>query len=361
MGNGQEINSAPATADTGAEGLSERLIFLLSDSKFGVFDIDINKRAVLIDDRWANMLGYNLDELSPMTFKKFNSLVHPEDIERAQAMLSDQFTGVTTLPYDTEVRLQHKDGSWRWIRSRGKVTKYSPDGKPLMLTGINEDITEERRRDLELHVSRQQLQAAQRIAGVGSWFLDLATDTVTWSKELYLMQGLDPHEPPPPATTHEQLFNAESWERLSAALTATRLEGTPYELELKMEREGKFFGWMLARGEAVFDSDGNIVGIQGVALDISDREATIFDISAHGIGCIISEPIVEIIAIGSRVPITVALPNGDVANGTLEIRSLNSLNGQGWRVGGITTWADVQWLADFVPKGNWKAMVQATG
>lgn len=169
MGNDQELNSVPETDDTVGEGLSERLIFLLSDSKFGIFDIDIKNRAVLIDNRWANMLGYQLDELTPMTFEKFISLVHPEDLERGQALLRDQFRGIATLPYDTEVRLQHKDGSWRWIRSRGKVTKYSSEGEPLLLTGFNEDITEERRRDLELQVSRQQLQAAQRIAGEGNW------------------------------------------------------------------------------------------------------------------------------------------------------------------------------------------------
>jgi diguanylate cyclase (GGDEF)-like protein/PAS domain S-box-containing protein len=255
------------------EGLSERLVFLLSENDFGTWDLDIKSGEVVIDERWAEMLGFTLAELMPMTFEKFASLVHLEDWERTQASVLSQIAGAEAA-YDHVFRMRHKDGTWRWIRTRGKVTKHSPEGEPLLLTGINEDITDSRHRDLELLVSRQQLQAAQRIAGVGSWFLDLGTDAVTWSEELFRMQGLDPTEPPPPASTHAQLFDAESWERLAEALDAVRNEGTPYELELRMERQGRFYGWMLVRGEAVRDDQGEIVAIQGVALDISERKRT---------------------------------------------------------------------------------------
>jgi diguanylate cyclase (GGDEF)-like protein/PAS domain S-box-containing protein len=266
-------SSARPIGNFAGEGLSERLSFLLSESDFGTWDLEIKSGDVVIDERWAQMLGYTLAELEPITFEKFASMVHPEDWEHTQASVTEQIAGAG-LPFNYVFRMQHKDGSWRWIRTRGKVTKYSPDGEPLLLTGINEDITDTRRRNLELLVSRQQLQSAQRIAGIGSWFLDLGTDAVTWSEELFLMQGLDPNEPAPPASTHAQLFDAESWERLAQALEAVRTMGTPYELELRMEREGKFYGWMLVRGEAVRDAQDEIIAIQGVALDISDRKQT---------------------------------------------------------------------------------------
>jgi diguanylate cyclase (GGDEF)-like protein/PAS domain S-box-containing protein len=273
MIDGGNPRSAHIADNPVGEGLSERLLFLLSESDFGTWDLGVRTGEVVVDQRWAEIIGYTLAELEPMTFEKFASMVHPDDWERTQASVTEQISG-SDVPFDFIFRMRHKQGSWRWIRSRGKITKSASNGDPLSLTGINEDITDARHRDLELVVSRQQLQSAQRIAGVGSWFLDLATDEVTWSEELYLMQDLDPNELPPPAATHAQLFDDESWERLSQALTAVREEGTPYELELRMERAGKFFGWMLVRGEAVRDSEGTIMGIQGVALDISDRKRT---------------------------------------------------------------------------------------
>jgi diguanylate cyclase (GGDEF)-like protein/PAS domain S-box-containing protein len=264
---------AQTVENLAGEGLTDRLAFLLSESAFGTWDLDVQNGGVVIDARWAEMLGYQLDELNPMSFEKFASMVHPEDFERTRAVVMQQIAGAQT-PLDNEFRIRHKDGSWHWIRSRGRVTRFDDAGEPLLLTGINEDITKTRHRDLELLVSRQQLEAAQRIAGVGSWYLDLATDEVVWSEELYRMQGLNPGEPPPPASTHAQLFDAESWKQLGAALALTRSDGVPYELELRMEREGKFFGWMLVRGEAVRDAAGTIVAIQGVALDITERKRT---------------------------------------------------------------------------------------
>jgi diguanylate cyclase (GGDEF)-like protein/PAS domain S-box-containing protein len=273
VGEDQGSNASQTVDHLAGEGLSERLQFLLSETSFGTWDLDIKNGGVIIDDRWASMLGYESSELQPMSFEKFASLVHPDDLERTQSLVVEQFTG-SQEPFDNTLRMQHKDGSWRFIRSRGRVTKFNEQGEPLLLTGINEDITQERQRDLELIVSRQQLESAQRIAGIGSWFLDLKTDQVLWSEELYRMQGLDPNESPPPAATHSQLFDDESWSRLTEALSLTGTEGTPYELELRMKRDGKFYGWMLARGEAVRDSFGNIVGIQGVALDITERKQT---------------------------------------------------------------------------------------
>jgi diguanylate cyclase (GGDEF)-like protein len=87
------------------------------------------------------------------------------------------------------------------------------------------------------------------------------------------MQGLEPEIEPPPASTHHQLFSPESWERLSEALAKTIAEGIPYELELEMFNNGTFRGWMLARGEAIRSPEGAIVGVLGVALDITQRKS----------------------------------------------------------------------------------------
>ncbi|MBV5330792.1 MAG: hypothetical protein JZU65_24690, partial [Chlorobium sp.] len=61
--------------------------------------------------------------------------------------------------------------------------------------------------------------------------MDLATNQVEWTEELYRMYGFDPTLPPPPYTEHMKLFTPESWERLSSALSATSTTGIPYELE----------------------------------------------------------------------------------------------------------------------------------
>lgn len=80
---------------------------------------------------------------------------------------------------------------------------------------------------------------SQRIAHIGTWRLNLMTNEVVWSEELYKMYGFDPNAPVPPYTEHMKLFTPESWNLLSSSLERTRTSGIPYELELKtITKEG---------------------------------------------------------------------------------------------------------------------------
>jgi len=133
-------------------------------------------------------------------------------------------------------------------------------------------LIERKKAEEELHKSKDYLKEAQRIAHLGSWYLDVASNQVVWSEELYQMYGFDPALPPPPYTEHQKLFTTESWARLSTALPHTQDTGIPYELELELLRKDGSQGWMWVRGEAVLDTSGATVGLRGVALDITERK-----------------------------------------------------------------------------------------
>jgi PAS domain S-box-containing protein len=104
--------------------------------------------------------------------------------------------------------------------------------------------------------------------------LDLATSKVEWTEELYRMYGFDPSLPPPPYTEHMKLFTPESWERLSTDLDRTAETGIPYELELETVKSDGSSGWMWVRGEAVYNTEGQIIGLWGAAQDITQRKQT---------------------------------------------------------------------------------------
>jgi diguanylate cyclase (GGDEF)-like protein/putative nucleotidyltransferase with HDIG domain len=140
------------------------------------------------------------------------------------------------------------------------------------IVAVYDDITErvfiENQRDKE----QRDLLATQKFAKLGTWRLDVKTNKVTWSEELYKMYGFDPTQSVPPYTEHMKLFTKRSWARLSSALALTRTQGIPYELELEMVSDGIPKGWMWVRGEAEFDDQGNIVALTGAAQDITKRK-----------------------------------------------------------------------------------------
>ncbi|MDP3428981.1 MAG: PAS domain S-box protein, partial [Desulfomicrobium sp.] len=145
-------------------------------------------------------------------------------------------------------------------------------GENRLILGVFRDVTEQRQAEEALRNSDRFLRSSQQIARLGSWSLDLATNQVVWTEELYKMYGFDPTLPPPPYTEHMKLFTPESWARLSTALAHTAETGIPYELELETVGKQNITGWMWVRGEAVKDTEGRITSLWGAAQDITERK-----------------------------------------------------------------------------------------
>jgi len=143
------------------------------------------------------------------------------------------------------------------------------DGEVYPLNGLKE-----RNRELESLVQEhaRELYEAQRMAQIGSWRLDLATNQVKWTEELCRMYGADPTQPPPPYAEHMKFFTPASWERLSFAMAHTKETEIPYELELEMVKKDGGNGWMWVRGETVKDLAGNITALRGTSQDITERK-----------------------------------------------------------------------------------------
>ncbi len=165
---------------------------------------------------------------------------------------------------------QKKDFVWVIINA---IPQYNPrEAKPYQVFVTMHEITELKQAERKLRQSEKDLKASQRIAHLGSWRLDLTTNQVVWTEELFRMYGFDPTLPVPPYTEHMKLFTSESWEKLSTSLARTRETGIPYELELETVRADKSNGWMWVRGEAVKDSSSNTIGLWGAAQDITERK-----------------------------------------------------------------------------------------
>lgn len=118
----------------------ERLELALSASQQGLWDWNIKTGETLMDERWATMLGYTLDEIAPHV-SSWENLVHPDDMPGVQIVLNAHLEGRTPL-YEVEHRMRARSGEWRWILDRGKVVSRDAEGRPLRAIGAHLDITE---------------------------------------------------------------------------------------------------------------------------------------------------------------------------------------------------------------------------
>ncbi len=144
---------------------------VLEGTRVGTWEWDVPSAKLEFNERWAEMLGYHLSELEPTDFQTWVGLCHPDDLALSNELLQKAFSGENAY-YDCECRLRHKDGHWVWVWDRGKVTEWSPDGKPLRVSGTHSDITEVKHHQEALGISEQRLQDVIASAGEYAWEVD---------------------------------------------------------------------------------------------------------------------------------------------------------------------------------------------
>jgi PAS domain S-box-containing protein len=244
--------------------------FIQESSLDGIWYWDLdNPEEEWMSPKFWSVLGYDY-KIMPHKPSAWQHIINADDMKLAMELFMKHCEN-PEIPYDQNIRYKHKNGSIVWIRCRGLAIR-DKEGKPIRMLGSHQNITEYKKNEHQLNKNVALLNYTQKIAGIGSWELDLQTNEVFWTEELYNMYGFDSTLPPPPYTEHMKLFTPESWKQLSSALNLTREKGIPYELELKTIRKDGSEGYMWVHGEAEIDYLGEITHIKGIAQDITERK-----------------------------------------------------------------------------------------
>jgi PAS domain S-box-containing protein len=106
-----------------------------------------------ISEQWFKQVGYEPDEFETDE-DPFAILLHPDDKAATFKTLEDHVKG-DTKTYEKEFRLKSKDGTWRWILSKGQITKRDSDGIGTKMTGVHLDITERKKAEDELKIAKE--------------------------------------------------------------------------------------------------------------------------------------------------------------------------------------------------------------
>ena len=124
----------------------ERLRLAIEAVNDGIFDFDYKRNEVYFSPRYYTMLGYEPYEM-PASRETWKNLLHPEDREKTIAYVDERIRQKKS--WSQEFRLRTKDGKYRWIHGRGKVSEWDEDGNPARRTGTNKDITERKEAEFE--------------------------------------------------------------------------------------------------------------------------------------------------------------------------------------------------------------------
>ena len=154
----QERTRALALAMEQVKNSEQRYEFALEATNDGIWDWNLCTHSSYLNAAYSRMLGYLPGELGDDSKEQFIDLLHPEDrehvLEQARHKL-EQAGG-----YEIEFRMRCKDGSYKWILSRGKVVERDGDGRPLRAVGTHTDLTARKSMEMELRKAKIAAEAA---------------------------------------------------------------------------------------------------------------------------------------------------------------------------------------------------------
>ena len=265
----------------------QRLRNLIDGAQICTWEWNVATGEHQVNEFWAALLGFRLEDLAPITFDTWRLRVHPDDLAATEALFEKCFSDDTSI-YRAEYRLRHKDGHWIWVLDSGRTLRRCPDGTPELIAGVQVDISEQKAREAALTAITGDLERsfAER-AAVEQRLFDIATVSDGWMWEMdaerryslvldgeYFNDGGVPKEGLI-GKTQEQWLDANPDMRV----------GIEWEGLLKKIREHRPFRdflyrapkstdgvvrWRRMTGKPIFDSAGNFTGYRGVGSDVTE-------------------------------------------------------------------------------------------
>ena len=259
-----------------------RLAMIIEGTAAGTWEWNVQSGQMRVNARWAEIVGYRLDELEPICQKTFIALVHPDDLALSDAALQEHFDGRSDN-YACLLRMRHKNGRWIWIHDRGRVFEWDGQGRPLWMAGAHADVTELQQARQDAAEMRQRLQAvvdaSDEVAviatgndGIITLFNTGAQRLLGYSAaEVVGVRRLDAfHDPDELAAWLQPLAAADGqlpdvFEALSA-----RAEGQTYSRQWTLLRKDGQRRQVRLSISRMDGTEGERIGYVGMAIDITE-------------------------------------------------------------------------------------------
>lgn len=256
-------------ADAALKSSREQLALAIEGSGVGLWDWHVQTGETIFNERWAEIIGYTLADLEPVSIQTWLGHAHPDDLKRSGELLQKHFRG-ETREYECEARMLHRDGHWIWVLDRGKVVERDPAGQPVRMTGTHLDITERKHTEEIL---------AERTALLTN-LLDSIPDIVFFKDSGGVYLGCNPRfaefvgRPRGEIVGHTDydLFNTEVADVFRTNDLAMMAQNTPRHNEEWIDYPDGRHVLIDTFKAPLRTLDGAVIGLLGISRDITERK-----------------------------------------------------------------------------------------
>ncbi|MBE9241084.1 PAS domain S-box protein [Synechocystis salina] len=164
-----------------------------------------------------------------------------------------------------------KNGDRAWIAWTNKPI-FDKEGNLIEFVTSGIDITDRKLAEDQLRQRETELIETQKLAKLGRWKFDLRSGKINWSEEIFQMFGRDPQQGAPSYQELEQLIHPDDRQRYGEIVEYVLQTGQTQESAYRFCRTDGSQGWIWAKTEALFNLTGEVIGLQGVAMDITKQK-----------------------------------------------------------------------------------------
>ena len=255
------------------EASGELMTLALAGSETGTWDRDVVTGKIDYSPAWKSMLGYAEHEISNRIEDAYLR-VHPDDLAYVQATMQSHFENKTDS-YAVEHRIRCKDGSYKWICSRGKVVGRGSDGHALRMVGTSTDITALRETAAQLQQSIEMVtNLTNEVPGMvfqyrlmpdGLAFFPYASEGI---RDIY---ELTPQQAATSAQTIDALIDARDRVAYRESLKESAASLLPWHLEYRVQLPEQGLRWRQGDAQPRRLDDGSTLW-HGFITDVTDRK-----------------------------------------------------------------------------------------
>jgi len=243
----------------------------------GIWDWNVVTGELYLSPAWKRQLGYGDDELENHV-RTVDSLLHPDDLARVEKDRR-QIQKERSDFFEDELRLRHKDGSYRWLFGRARVVR-DEDGNVVRMVGVDTDITERKRIEQALAESQERAQRAHRLSKTAHWSWTPDRPGGDWQGGRIDFEtaadvfGIDDVSIAATNTEYlDQFVHPADRARVAEAFAGTMSGRVPhYEVEYRIALESGEVKTVYEIGEANVDAKGRVTSVEGTVQDITERK-----------------------------------------------------------------------------------------
>jgi diguanylate cyclase (GGDEF)-like protein/PAS domain S-box-containing protein len=272
--------AAAAAAEQSSRVLAQerqRLHNVLDGTRVSTWEAQVQTGEIRVDPRYAEMMGRRIEDIMPMTSESWLKLLHPDDRDIANKVIQECFAQPGNI-FEIDFRMQHAQGHWVWIRTRGTVIERDAQQRAVRMVGTHADVSDAKEVELALKSSESKFRSLFELSPVGIALNDRETGRFLQVNDALVG---------PTGFTREELLGFNCWDLTVPQGVPGKRQGMagfapdgrygPLEREY-VRKDGTTYPVLLF-GMLMKDANGREV-VWSIVQDISQRKAMESELSA---------------------------------------------------------------------------------